>query len=83
MHTQNWSVRIMIDEDDDHTHARAVLASRDGVRLHGDGNADRRPGDATIPEIGEELAAARALYSLADQLMDVAVHDVENLSHPI
>ena len=83
MHTQNWSVRIMIDEDDDHTHARAMLTSRDGVSLHGAGNANRRPGDARIPEIGEELAAARALYSLADQLMDVAVHDVENLSHPI
>lgn len=83
MHTENWSVRITLDEDDDHTHARVVLTSRDGVRLHAEGDADRRPGDATIPEIGEEFAAARALYSLADQLMDVAVQDVENLSHPV
>ena len=83
MHTQDWLVRIAIDEDDDHTHALAVLTSRDGVSLHGDGNADRRPGEAPIPEIGEELAAARALYSLADQLMDAAAHDVDNLSHPI
>ena len=83
MHTQDWSVRIMLDEDDDHTHAHAVLTSRDGISLHGDGKADRNPGDAPIPEIGEELAAARALYSLADQLMDAAAHDVANLSHPV
>lgn len=83
MRTQHWSVHIMIDESDDHTHARAVLTSRDGATLHGDGKADRRPGDASIPEIGQELAAARALYGLADQLMDTAAHDVENLSHPV
>lgn len=82
MHTLDWSVRVIINEDDNHTHARAVLTGRDGVSLHGDGNADRNPGDAAIPEIGEELAAARALYALADQLMDAAAHDVENLSHP-
>jgi len=73
----------MVEEDDDHTQARAVLTSRDGVSLHGDGNADRKPGDAPIPEIGEELAAARALYALADKLMDAAAHDVENRSHPV
>lgn len=44
-------IHIMVEEDDDHTQARAVLTSRDGVSLHGDGNADRKPGDAPIPEI--------------------------------
>ena len=83
MHTQDWSVRIILDEDDDHTHARAVLSSRDGVTLHSDGSSRRNPGDAPIPEIGEELATARALYALADQLMDVANKDVETLSHPV
>ena len=83
MHTQDWSIQIMIDEGDDHTHARAVLIGSDVVGLHGDGNAHRRTGDAPIPELGEELAAARALYALADQLMDAAAHDVENLSHPV
>ena len=83
MHTQTWSVRITIDEDDDITHARAVLSSRDGVTVTGAGSAHRRPGDAVVPEIGEELAASRALYALADQLMDLASKDVENLSHHV
>lgn len=82
MHTQDWSVRIMIDEDESNTHARAVLNSRDGVTLHTDGSARRRPSDAPIPEIGEELAAARALYAMADRLMEAAAKDVENLTHP-
>jgi hypothetical protein len=83
MHTVDWSVRISIEEDDDrNTHAHAVLTSRDGATLHSDGRARRNPGDAPVPEIGDELAAARALYGLADLLMDVAGRDVENLTHP-
>ena len=82
MHTVDWSVRISIEEDDDSTHARAVLTSRDGVTLHADGRARRNPVDAPVPEIGDELAAARALYGLADALMDAAGRDVENLTHP-
>ena len=83
MHTMDWSIRILLDGDGDHTHARAMLTSRDGVSLHADGDADRNPGDAPIPEIGAELAAARALHFLADRLMDTAAHDVQNLSHPV
>lgn len=83
MHTMDWTVRISLDEDGDHTHARAVLSSRDGVTLTSVGDARRNPHDAVVPEIGEELAAARALYALADRLMDVASTDVENLAHPV
>lgn len=83
MRAQEWSVKVLIDEDDSHTHARAVLDDRHGVTLHSDGNSHRNPVDAPIPEIGEELAAARALYALADQLMDAAAKDIENLTHPV
>ena len=82
MHTQTWSVRIDIAEDDDVTRARAVLSSRDGLTATREGLARRRPGDAVVPEIGEELAVSRALYALADHLMEDADKDVENLSHP-
>lgn len=83
MQTQEWAVRIRLDEDTDRTHAQAVLDTKNGVTVHGDGSARRNPLDAPMPEIGEELAAARALYALADRLMDVAYRDVENLSHPV
>jgi hypothetical protein len=83
MRTQEWTVEIHLDEDDDTTHAKAVLRSRDGRLLSARGTARRNPDDAPVPEIGEEIAAARALMVLGDQLMDVAEKDVENLSHPI
>jgi hypothetical protein len=83
MRTQEWTVDIHLDEDDDATHAHAVLHSRDGVAVHSDGEARRNPGDAVIPEIGEELATARALTSLAGKLMDVANKDIQDLTHPI
>jgi hypothetical protein len=83
MHTQEWKVVIHLDEDDDRTHAHAVLHGRDGVTIHAHGEARRKPTDAPVPEIGEELATARALVTLADRLMDVAAKDIENLTHSI
>ena len=82
MHTQTWTVRIDLSEDDTRTHAHAVLTSRDGLQVVTDGEARRRPGDADVPEIGEELAVSRALYGLADRLMDDAEDDVARFSHP-
>jgi hypothetical protein len=83
MRVQEWTVDIQLDEDDTSTHARAVLHGRDGVTVQSDGTARRNPVDAPIPEIGEELATARALSALAHQLMDVAAEDISNLAHPI
>lgn len=81
MTTKEWSVRISIDEDDDQTHAAAVLTGQGGVSVQCTGDARRRPTDAVVPEIGEELAVSRALYALADRLMETAAHDVQDLSH--
>ena len=83
MRTHEWTVTIHLDEDVDTTHARAVLHSTNGVTVHSSGTARRNPGDAPIPEIGEELAAARALGHLAERLSDVAEKDIQNLTHPI
>jgi hypothetical protein len=83
MQTLDWAVRIRIEEDADRTHAQALLDEGNGITFHGDGSARRNPLDAPVPEIGEELATARALYALADRLMDEAYRDVENLSHPL
>jgi hypothetical protein len=82
MRTQDWTVEIHLDEDDDTTRAHAVLRNRDGRNLSAHGVARRNPKDAVVPEIGEELAAARALLVLGDELMDLAAKDVANLSHP-
>lgn len=83
VHTRSWQVEVMIEEIEDQrrTHATAVLHS--GVRspLRGDGEARRRPADSEVPEIGDELATARALADLAYKLLDVTAGDIEQFTH--
>jgi len=81
MHTQEWPMRLWITEDGDATLVRAELTTRDNT-LTAEGRADRNPSDPSVPEIGDELAAGRALAELARQLMHAAASDVGGYSHP-
>jgi hypothetical protein len=77
MHAKRWTVTINIDEvDDDRTRAHAVLEAGGSMRVTGEGFARRNPTDRPVPEIGDELAAGRALSDLAHNLLDVAAEDV-------
>jgi hypothetical protein len=77
MHTKTWTVEIFIGEQDDRTHAEARLSSERSARqLSGEGTARRNPTDSNVPEIGDELAAARALSDLAHHLLDAAAEDI-------
>ena len=78
---KRWKVEIDIDEREGRTRARARLVNRDGDHLVGVGLARLDPRDADVPEIGDELAAARALSDLAHRLLDAAAGDVEALTH--
>jgi hypothetical protein len=73
-----WSVEIFLSEIDGHSHAEARLLSGAETPLTATGTArlsERDPVD--VPEIGYELATARALRSLADKLLRTAAEDVE------
>jgi hypothetical protein len=61
--TKRWSVKIFIDEHDGHD-AEARLETADKTHLVGVGTARLNPHDINVPEIGDELAAARALSEL-------------------
>ena len=78
-----WTVEVVLTEDDNRTRADAQL--RAGARtLHGSGRARRNPVDPNVPAIGEELAAARALSDLTDQLIHLAAHTIEAFEgHPV
>jgi len=39
------------------------------------------PSDQNVPEIGDELATARALSELAHKLLDTAAKDIEAVTH--
>lgn len=83
MQTNEWTVHLYFEEDDDDTHAKAVLHTRQGETLRASGKSERHPKDSPVPEIGEELAAVRALHALAYELTDVALKDIAALArHP-
>ena len=66
MHAKRWTVTISIDEvDDDRTRAHAVLETGGSSHVTGEGFARRNPTDRPVPEIGDELAASRALSDLS------------------
>ena len=75
--TRRWNVVIHISEIDGTTHARAVLTTGEAPEMVAVGEARRNPVDADVPEIGAELATARALSTLGHDLLEVAVADVQ------
>ncbi|MCW2945539.1 MAG: hypothetical protein JWR24_2256 [Actinoallomurus sp.] len=79
--TDRWSVDIYLNETDGETHAEARLATHDTDDLRGQGRARCNPTDWDVPEIGAELAAARALSDLAHRLLDSAATDIEAVTH--
>ena len=81
MHTvTTWTVTVDIDEHDGHTRAVARLHTRDTDELVGVGLARLNPADRDVPEIGGEIAVARALSDLSHRLMRTAAEDVEQIS---
>ena len=84
-----WSVKIFLADAgaddirfaDEITTAHAVLTTSSGTSLEGFGHSRRNPADASVPEIGEELAAARALRDLADRLLKATSDDIAQIEH--
>jgi len=76
----SWLVEIFIREQDRETHAEARL-TKGGGGLTGHGAARRNPEDREAAQIGEEIAAARALSELAHKLLDTAAGNIEAITH--
>jgi len=75
-----WRVTLQLFEHEDSTSAHAVLSTDTGT-VHGHGHAKRDPSDLAVPEIGVELAAARALRDLADHLLRITSDDIAEVQH--
>lgn len=76
-HVREWQVRVSIFESGDDTRANVVLLTEAPTHLTAGGQSHRGVGDTSVPEIGDEVAVARALRHLADQLLDTAAQDLE------
>lgn len=79
---KQWTVTLDIDEHDGQTRAVARLHTRDERSLKGVGLARRNPADHDVPEIGDELAAARALGDLTGHLLRTVADDLEAVTAP-
>lgn len=79
--TKSWTVQIDIGEHEGTTRATAQLRTRDRTSLTGTGTARLNPADPDVPEIGDELAAARALSELAHALLNAAADDISGVLH--
>jgi hypothetical protein len=74
--TKIFTVEIEVQEQPDHTEAKALL-DLDGDTRGGWGRARRNPTDPERPRLGEELAIARALSDLAHHLGDDVAAQIE------
>jgi Domain of unknown function (DUF1876) len=85
--SHTWTILIHLFDADDvdpigrDTAAHAVLRTSSGTTLEGYGRARRNPEDMAVREIGEELAAARALRDVADRLLRATADDISDIEH--
>jgi hypothetical protein len=79
--SKRWTVEIHIDEHEGSTRAVARLQNPDGTGPAGAGLARLNPADRDVPQIGDELAVARALSDLGHRLLETAAGDIEAITH--
>ncbi len=76
----SWPVEVSLREEDRETRAEARLI-KEGIGVVGHGVARRNPDDLEVTQIGEEIAAARALSDLAHRLLSSAAGHIEGITH--
>ncbi|MCL3861337.1 dsRBD fold-containing protein [Actinotalea sp. K2] len=75
---RTWRVQVSLSHDGDETTARAVLVTGSPEHLGAVGRARKNPHDPDAPVIGDEVAVARALRRLADQITETAQEQIED-----
>lgn len=78
--TKHWSITVDIDEEENTTLAHVSLRTPAGTDVTGAGQAQRNPLDPSVPEIGDELAVARALRDLAERLLHTTEKDIKGVT---
>ena len=78
---KRWRVEVFLGEQDGHTYAEARLHTELGDHLLGVGRARLNPHDYDVPEIGDEVAVARALSDLGHRLLITAAQDIEQVTN--
>jgi hypothetical protein len=83
--TEYRILEVLVREDDGRTYAEARLFNDIGNDIANDlvgkGRATLNPADPDIPQIGDELAVARALTDLGHRLLVTAARDIRSVTH--
>jgi hypothetical protein len=75
-HVRRWQVEVFLFEGDPVTSATAVLHGDDGIERRATATTRRAPEDPSVPEVGDEIAVARALQELAEELLRSGEEDL-------
>ncbi|MFJ9864860.1 dsRBD fold-containing protein [Streptomyces sp. NPDC101165] len=75
---KEWRLNLYLSEHDPDTTARIILDTGDNV-LESHAEARRSPYDTAVPEIGDELAAGRALIAMGRLLLRAASGDMKEM----
>lgn len=78
--TKTYQVDVLVEEHEERTRAKARL-SWGGRKFVGVGLARLDPADQPVARIGDELAIARALSDLANQLLALTSTDIQDNTH--
>lgn len=75
------TLSMRVAEEVSKTTCDVGFTTPNGTPVHGHGTARRHPDDPEVPQIGDEVATARALFDLAHKLLDTASQDLGNQLH--
>lgn len=73
----NWNMELAVEENNGTTRAQVRLAATDGAVFHGIGLVQGGARGVHLPEIAAELAMARALSDLTEELLEAVASDIE------
>lgn len=79
--TRILTLNMQVEEAGAKTTADVHITTGDGRPVHGHGTARRHPEDPEVPQIGDDIAVARALFDMAHTLLDHASDEIGTRQH--
>ena len=79
--TRTLTLNVHLTEKESETTADCMLTMDNGAVITAHGMARRNPRDMDVPEIGDEIALARAMSELSHKLLDVAAGELSKMEH--
>lgn len=79
--TRLLTLNLQVVEAGARTTADVGMTTNGGQMMHGHGTARRHPDDPEVPQIGDEIAVARALFEMGHKLLNHASREIGERQH--